>query len=351
MVGMTILLSSVTKSFGTHKALNHVDLEIEDGAFFVVLGPSGCGKSTLLRAIAGLEPIDSGEIALGGEMVARDGFHLEPERRQTGVVFQSYALWPHMSVAANVAFPMETAGLKKAEIKARTADHLKTVELTPFRDRKPADLSGGQRQRVALARCLAQGAKTVLMDEPLANLDPHLRGAMEEELAAFHKMSGATTLFITHDQREAMALADKVAVMWDGEFLQVDEPDTLYRRPHSEKVAGFIGRSSLVPVRIEQVDGTRAWVLVGEHRFEAECALGTTTGLATLLLRPEHLVLAPGGHGLKATVERTIYRGGFWEAFVAIDGLSKPLMMNLNRAAKIGESLFLENLRGWVLPS
>jgi iron(III) transport system ATP-binding protein len=347
---MSIEIASVTKSFGSHKALKDVSLSIPDGTFFVVLGPSGCGKSTLLRTIAGLEPIDSGEIALGGETVARDGYHLEPERRKTGVVFQSYALWPHMSVAANVAFPMETAGLKTADIKTRTSEHLATVELTAFRDRKPADLSGGQRQRVALARCLAQGAKTVLMDEPLANLDPHLRGAMEEELAAFHKASGATTLFITHDQREAMALADQVAVMWDGEILQVAEPDVLYRRPTSRRVAGFIGRSSLVGVEVNHVEAGYANVTLAGHRIDVDCPNDTRTGSATLMLRPEHLVPSAGGHGLKATVERTIYRGGFWEVFVTLDGLSMPLLMTLNRPAVTGETLFLDILRGWILP-
>lgn len=238
---MSIQLASVSKSFDAHKALNSVSLSIEDGTFFVVLGPSGCGKSTLLRAIAGLEPVDAGEIKLSGQAVAGKGLHLPPEQRQVGVVFQSYALWPHMNVAANVAFPLETAGETRSAVTARVAECLETVALTPFRQRKPAELSGGQRQRVALARCLAQGARTVLMDEPLANLDPHLRSTMEEELAAFHRASDATTLFITHDQREAMALADKVAVMWDGSILQADDPDTLYRRPNSKKVAGFIG--------------------------------------------------------------------------------------------------------------
>ncbi|MGS4886556.1 ABC transporter ATP-binding protein [Roseibium sp. MB-4] len=347
---MSIEIASVTKSFGSHKALNDVSLSIPEGTFFVVLGPSGCGKSTLLRTIAGLEPIDSGEIALGGATVARDGYHMEPERRQTGVVFQSYALWPHMSVAENVAFPMETSGLKKSDIKTRTNQHLATVELTAFRDRKPADLSGGQRQRVALARCLAQGAKTVLMDEPLANLDPHLRGAMEEELAAFHKASGATTLFITHDQREAMALADQVAVMWDGEILQVAEPDVLYRRPASRKVASFIGRSSLVGVEVNHVEAGHANITLAGHRVDVDCPVGTRTGSATLMLRPEHLVPSVGGHGLKATVERTIYRGGFWEVFVALDGLSIPLLMTHNRPAVPGETLFLDILRGWILP-
>lgn len=347
---MSISLVSVSKSFGSHLALNDVSLFIETGTFFVVLGPSGCGKSTLLRSIAGLEPVDAGEIALGGRRVAGKGVHVAPEARRAGVVFQSYALWPHMSVAANVGFPLETVGKPRPEISARVAECLETVALAPYGQRKPADLSGGQRQRVALARCLAQGAETVLMDEPLANLDPHLRGAMEEELAAFHRTSGATTLFITHDQREAMALADQVAVLWDGKILQVDEPDMLYRRPLSRKVAGFIGRSTLVPVRVEQVNGSGARVLVGGRPVEVDCPKGTRTGPATLLLRPEHLVLAAGRAGFEARVVRTIYRGGAWDVFVTIEGLEQPLMMSLHRKAAPGEILWLDILRGWVLP-
>ncbi|MET1412584.1 ABC transporter ATP-binding protein [Roseibium sp. HPY-6] len=347
---MSITVSGVSKSFGTHKALNNVSLAIEEGSFFVVLGPSGCGKSTLLRAIAGLEPIDTGEISLGSQLVARDGFHMAPEERGAGVVFQSYALWPHMSVSGNVAFPLETTGKSRSETNARVAECLETVALTSFARRKPAELSGGQRQRVALARCLAQGAETVLMDEPLANLDPHLRSVMEEELAAFHKASGATSMFITHDQREAMALADKVAVMWDGEILQVDEPDLIYRRPNSIRVAGFIGRSSLVPARVESVDGEEARVTIGAFSFEADCAVGTRSGPSTLLLRPEHLVLATSRRGFAGTVVRTVYRGGSWDVFVKADGVEEPLMMMLYRKADPGETLQLDILRGWVLP-
>jgi len=330
-------------------ALNGVSLSIEAGSFFVVLGPSGCGKSTLLRAIAGLEPIDAGEIELDGLPVARDGFHLAPEDRHVGVVFQSYALWPHMSVAGNIAFPLETAGKRRSAVRERVAECLESVALTPYVDRRPAELSGGQRQRVALARCLAQGAGTVLMDEPLANLDPHLRSAMEEELAAFHKASGATTLFITHDQREAMALADQVAVMWDGVILQVADPDTLYRRPASKKGAGFIGRSTLVPVKVDRVEDGEALVRFGDISVEVDCPEDCVPGPATLLLRPEHLVLATGSRGFDGTVTRTIYRGGYWEVFVRITGVEETLLMILNRKAAEGGTLRLDILRGWVL--
>ncbi|WP_298961108.1 ABC transporter ATP-binding protein [uncultured Roseibium sp.] len=348
---MSIHLDAVSKSFADHKALNDVSLSIEDGTFFVVLGPSGCGKSTLLRTIAGLEPIDAGEVLLDGRKVAGDGFHVPPEQRQVGVVFQSYALWPHMSVSGNVAFPLEAAGKGRSVVSARVADCLKTVALSEFGQRRPAELSGGQRQRVALARCLAQGAGTVLMDEPLANLDPHLRGVMEEELSSFHKASGGTTLFITHDQREAMALADKVAVMWNGKILQVDDPDTLYRRPMSKEVAGFIGRSTLLPVRINRAEAGMAEIGFGGATVEVECPHNAVPGQGTLLLRPEHIVLANSASGFETRVVRTVYRGGVWDVFVSMPGLDQHLMMSLHRKATPGDMLRLEILRGWVLPA
>lgn len=346
--GMSIQLASVTKSFGSHKALNDVSLSIEPGTFFVVLGPSGCGKSTLLRAIAGLEPIDAGTISLSGKEVAAEGQHLPPEKRRVGVVFQSYALWPHMSVSGNVAFPLETAGETRAKVQKRVAECLEAVALTAFQKRKPAELSGGQRQRVALARCLAQGANTVLMDEPLANLDPHLRSAMEEELALFHKASGATTVFITHDQQEAMALADRIAVMWDGKILQVDDPDMLYRRPNSRQVASFIGRGTLLPATVRGVEAGIAKVDLGAMTLEVDCAPDTKTGSAYLLLRPEQLVT--GTSGFSAVVQRRIYRGGSWDVHVHAQGIEQPLLMQLHEKVDPGDVLRVEIRGGWVVP-
>lgn len=213
---MSIDLSGVTRRFRALTAVDGLTTRIETGQFFTVLGPSGCGKSTLLRLIAGLEPLDAGAIALNGRSVAGPGLDLPPEARGLGVVFQSYALWPHLDVLGNVAFPIEATGRGRKAARLEAEAHLRSVALQGLGTRRPADLSGGQRQRVALARCLAGRARVVLMDEPLANLDPHLRAAMEEELSAFHRTSGATTLYITHDQREAMALGDRVAVMNGG---------------------------------------------------------------------------------------------------------------------------------------
>ncbi|GGB33272.1 ABC transporter [Roseibium aquae] len=347
---MSIRLSSLCKSFGDHLALDHVSVEIETGEFFVVLGPSGCGKSTLLRCIAGLEAIDSGEIALGGQMMAGPRTFVPPERRNVGVVFQSYALWPHMSVEQNVAFPLETAGLARSETADQTAACLEMVELAPLAKRRPADLSGGQRQRVALARCLAQSARTILMDEPLANLDPHLRSAMEEELAEFHRKSGSTTIFITHDQREAMALADRIALMKDGKLLQVDAPDKLYSRPASEMAAQFIGRSTIVNATAMQVQNGRARVHWADQPIDVACPSSTRPGPVRLMIRPEHLKPADDG-ALASIVQRATYRGGYWEAHVRIERTSEEVLVNLATRAGSGDELHLFLDGGWVVPA
>ena len=216
-----LTLSHVTKRFGDVTAVDDVTLDARDGELVALLGPSGCGKTTILRLIAGFESVSAGEISFDGELVSAVGRHVPPERRRVGIVFQSYALWPHMSVGANVGYPLRVAGIDGEEYRSKVDAALETVGLTGLGARRPADLSGGQRQRVALARCLVMEPSLVLLDEPLANLDVHLRAAMEEEFVDFHDKTGATMLYITHDQAEAMALADRVAVMDDGCLVQV----------------------------------------------------------------------------------------------------------------------------------
>lgn len=354
---MSITLSDVTKSFGSEKVLDAVSLEIASGEFFAVLGPSGCGKTTLLRLAAGLESLDRGSIAIGGRPVAGDGLHLSPEERNVGVVFQSYALWPHMSVEANVGFPLEAAGAGKRAALTQAQRHLGTVELQAFARRKPAELSGGQRQRVALARCLAQGAETILMDEPLANLDPHLRATMEEELARFHRASKTTVLYITHDQREAMALADRLAVMWQGQVLQVGAPSEIYRRPASERVARFIGRSAILEGEILDFhsDG-EARVKLGGLQVTAGFSSETKTERngqkpARVLVRPEDILIDPERAGATAVAERIAYRGGFWEVAARLEGLEAPLALNLPDRVNPGERLPVSLRGAWLLPA
>ena len=341
---MSISLQVLRKSFGGKPALDGLTVEIGAGEFFAIVGPSGCGKSTLLRLIAGLERADGGTIDIGGRRVSGPGLHLPPEARGTGFVFQSYALWPHLDVQGNVAFPAEAAGLGRAEAAARAVRHLATVDLSELAGRRPAELSGGQRQRVALARCLAQEAGVILMDEPLANLDPHLRATMEGELSAFHRASGATTVYITHDQREAMAVADRMAVMAQGRFLQVGTPADLYDRPASAAVARFIGHGAIQPVTIR--DG-RA-MLAGQALGLRGCAAGE--GPREALFRPADLAVVAPGDGLSARVQSALYRGGHWEAKLAVAGLRDPFVVHLSHPVRSGEALGLQVLGGWVLP-
>ena len=237
-----LTLAHVTKRFGDVTAVDDVTLDVRDGELVALLGPSGCGKTTILRLIAGFESVSAGEISFDGELVSAVTRHVPPERRRVGIVFQSYALWPHMSVGANVGYPLRVAKVDGEEYRSKVDAALETVGLTGLGSRRPADLSGGQRQRVALARCLVMEPSLVLLDEPLANLDVHLRAAMEEEFVDFHGKTGATMLYITHDQAEAMALADRVAVMDDGRLVQVADPHTLYEEPATTMVADFIGQ-------------------------------------------------------------------------------------------------------------
>lgn len=347
---MSISLRDLRKSFAGKPAVDGVSVEIATGEFFAIVGASGCGKSTLLRLIAGLEDPEAGEIHLGARCVAAPGrAPVPPEARGVGFVFQSYALWPHLDVRGNVAFPAEAAGLARSEARSRAERHLATVALQDYAARKPADLSGGQRQRVALARCLAQDAATILMDEPLANLDPHLRHVMEDELAAFHRQSGATTVYITHDQREAMAVADRMAVMSAGRFLQVGTPEEIYERPASAEIAQFIGQGAVQPVELQ---GGRVFLAGRPVRLRGPVT-GAQGGARQALFRPADLV--PGAEGLAECVEgrvaSALYRGGQWEAKVRVEGLPEAFTLHLSQPVRAGEALSLGVRGGWLLPA
>ncbi|ASY42397.1 ABC transporter related [Taylorella equigenitalis 14/56] len=245
-----LILHNISKFYDHNQVVQNVSLEFEKGEFIALLGPSGCGKTTLLRMIAGFEPVSEGEIRFGSKILSSatpyKQVHIPPEKREISMVFQSYALWPHMHVDGNVGYALKLKGIKGQEYKSRVHDALKAVNLENFADRYPNELSGGQRQRVALARCLVSTPKIVLLDEPLANLDQHLRGSMERTFREFQRKTGATFIYVTHDQAEAMALADKIAVMNAGRVEQFDTPENLYNKPLSEWVARFIGKGSIL---------------------------------------------------------------------------------------------------------
>ena len=353
MAGLSV--EHLVKAFGSHRALDDVSLDVRDGEFIAILGPSGCGKTTLLRQVAGFDKLDAGRIAIGGETVSAPDCHVPPERRRIGIVFQSYALWPHMTVAENVAYGLTVAGVPAAERTRRVTAALELVELQGFDERRPGLLSGGQRQRVALARCLVTEPSLVLLDEPLANLDVHLRASMEDEFARFHARTGTTMVYITHDQREAMALADRIAVMDRGRLLQVATPSQLYREPADATVAGFIGAGIVVPVRVDGADGGGACrVDLFGVAMRMRCAPGTPAGPARACLRAHDLaVAAPGAPGLQARIERAIYQGGHFRLELAsvADAAVRLHMSAPEPFTPPGDGLLSIVARdGWVIP-
>jgi len=287
----SISLRSLTKRFGTTVAVNNLNLDLEEGELVALLGPSGCGKTTTLRMIAGFEEADSGTISFGG----RDVTSLPPERRNTGMVFQNYALFPHLTVAQNVAFGLEMRKVPKAEIARRVDAILDKVQLRELADRYPRQLSGGQQQRTALARALVINPSVLLLDEPLANLDAKLREEMRFYIRSLQQEFGITTVYVTHDQSEALVLADRIAVMKDGVLQQVGTPTDIYQRPGNAWVADFIGLTNLVPGVITDREGSRVLVDTDLGVLSGTGSDGLRTGDQVLLsIRPESLRIASG---------------------------------------------------------
>ena len=345
-------LEGVTKAFGASRAVDGVGLAVAEGAFLALLGPSGCGKTTLLRLVAGLERPSAGRIAIAGRVVADGGTFVEPEERGLGMVFQSYALWPHMSVADNVAFGLKVRRLPAEKRRRRVADALAMVGLADFAGRKPAQLSGGQRQRVALARCLALEPPLILLDEPLANLDAHLRETMQREFRRLHRETGATFVTVTHDQAEAMALADTIAVMHEGRLQQVAAPQELYAAPATEMVARFIGRGALVPVDILEParDGRLTVALAG--RTLAARGAATAAGPGRLVLRSETLALTDAPDAVPARVVDSVYRGGAHTLDLALDGVEDVIVqVHAREARPPGTRVGLAVEDAWALPA
>ncbi|MES2815253.1 MAG: sn-glycerol-3-phosphate ABC transporter ATP-binding protein UgpC [Pseudomonadota bacterium] len=303
-----VRLSDVNKFYGGAQALHSVSLDIADGEFAVFVGPSGCGKSTLLRSIAGLEDISGGTIHIGDRDVTR----IAPSDRDVAMVFQSYALYPHMTVRENMDFGMKVNNFAADDRKRRIAEAARILQLEPYLDRKPGQLSGGQRQRVAIGRAIVKEPKVFLFDEPLSNLDAKLRVQMRVELEALHRDLKATMIYVTHDQVEAMTMADKIVVLNAGRIEQVGAPMELYNRPATEFVAGFIGAPAMNFLTVDLSDGQ---VVV-----EGATLGAAPTGTVKLGIRPEHLILRPAGQGqLSATVSLTETLGGDAYLYVRLD--------------------------------
>ena len=313
------MLRGVSKRFGDVCAVADVSLTVADGRLLTLLGPSGCGKTTTLRMVAGLEPNDTGTISIGDRVVGDPaaGVWVAPERREIGMVFQSYAIWPHMTVFANVAYPLEVRRRPAAEVRARVLDALRSMEMAHLAERPATALSGGQQQRVAMARALVFQPRVLLMDEPLSNLDAKLGEQMRVELRAVQQRLGITTLYVTHDQEEAMVLSDEIAVMHEGRILQVAAPETLYARPASRAVAAFVGSPNLLAAKARDVRPTAQGTLV---RVEADGWEGWCTGPGTLapgeavtvVVRPEAIQLdgrVERGIAWRGVVRQRFFRG------------------------------------------
>ena len=293
----SIELQKINKYYGNNHVLKDVDLTIEDGDFMTLLGPSGCGKTTTLRVIAGLERPQAGEIWMDGKSVvnAKEEFFLPPSKRGLNLVFQSYALWPHMTVFQNVAFGLKAAKKPKSEVKMLVEGALERMQIAPLQDRYPSELSGGQQQRVAIARAIASAPRLLLLDEPLSNLDAKLRIDMRGELKRLHRDMGTTIIYVTHDQAEALTLSTRIAVFFEGRIEQVAAPMTIYRNPASLRVADFIGnpRINTLKAGVKRKDGGIALeTALGAFAFAQSELCGDIGGAdAAIGFRPEEVVL------------------------------------------------------------
>ncbi len=325
-----VALRGITKSFGATRVLNGVDLDVADGEFVVFVGPSGCGKSTLLRVIAGLEEPDAGEVSIGGRTVNA----LSPSDRGIAMVFQSYALYPHMTVRQNMAFGLTLARTDKAEIERRVAAAADILNISDYLDRKPKALSGGQRQRVAIGRAIVREPQVFLFDEPLSNLDAALRVRMRYEFAALHQRLETTMIYVTHDQVEAMTLADRIVVLNGGAIEQVGAPLELYDHPRTRFVAEFIGspKMNLVPATMVEASASGAVVGLpdgGTVRVGVDAAHAVVGQAVQLGVRPEHLTLDGPGDAVTATATFVESLGAATYAYAALAGSGETLTVQL----------------------
>ena len=345
----TVTFDNATRLYpGTDKpAVDKLNIEIADGEFLVLVGPSGCGKSTSLRMLAGLEDVNSGRILIGD----RDVTDVPPKDRDIAMVFQNYALYPHMTVADNMGFALKIAGVSKEERAERVREAAKLLDLEPYLDRKPKALSGGQRQRVAMGRAIVRNPQVFLMDEPLSNLDAKLRVQTRTQIASLTRRLGVTTVYVTHDQVEAMTMGDRVAVLKDGLLMQVDTPRNLYDKPKNVFVAGFIGSPAMNLLELPVVDGGVQFggTVYPVPRNVLEEAHGQTVTVGS---RPEDLETAPEGEGLQVEVDVVEELGA--DAYVyghsTLDGKSHDIVARVDgrRPPMKGESIWVRPQSGHV---
>ncbi len=330
-----ITLTNVRKRFGSLEVIKGVDISIADGEFAVFVGPSGCGKSTLLRMIAGLESISDGEFRLDGELMN----DVSPDKRGLAMVFQSYALYPHMTVAENIGFSLDLKGIDKAEIKRRVGAVADKLQLEKLLDRKPQALSGGQRQRVAIGRAIIKEPKVILFDEPLSNLDAALRVQMRAELQELHRTTKSTIIYVTHDQVEAMTLADRIVVLSEGQVKQADHPIALYKQPDNLFVGQFIGspKMNVFQARVEAVDDVSTRIVTADGWTVALDSVNDLSAGQTVQLgiRPEDLSLVDPAHA-DITVQAILSERLGMETYVSFQTKGEPAIARIAGDHRIG---------------
>ncbi|GAB2025249.1 ABC transporter ATP-binding protein [Lactovum odontotermitis] len=329
-----IIIKDAVKRYGKNTVIPDLSLSIKDGSLFTLLGPSGCGKTTLLRMIAGFNSIEGGDFYFNETRIN----DLDPSKRNIGMVFQNYAIFPHLTVEDNVKFGLKQRKLSKQEIQARTDEYLKLMQIEEYRDRKPENLSGGQQQRVALARAIAINPDVLLMDEPLSNLDAKLRLEMRQAIRDIQHQIGITTVYVTHDQEEAMAISDQIAVMNKGEIQQIGSPKELYHRPKNEFVATFIGRTNMIDAELVTRDGQSKYVIAGGIEIVSNKPVAAADQPVRLSVRPEDLEVVGSDtpNAFPARIEYSVYLGMNTEYIMSI-GLDLKVQVN-------EESTFEQNL-------
>jgi ABC-type Fe3+/spermidine/putrescine transport system ATPase subunit len=327
-----VQVSDLEKRFAGTVAASKVNFSLEDGMFLALLGPSGSGKTTVLRMIAGLETPDAGRITIHNRVVFDQGRAVPPEQRDIGMVFQDYALWPHMTVAQNIAFGLGRGRrVGRQETKARIQEALALVHLEGLEARYPDQLSGGQQQRVAIARAIATRPRLLLLDEPLSNLDAALREEMRVELVRLLKAQGITAIYVTHDRIEALAMADRLVVLREGRVAQIGSPEELYARPASAFIAGFLGAANFIRGEIQLEAGDRVRLVAGDLQLQGLC-LSPVQGRGIMVLRPEDGALSPqapeqGGNALPGAVIHSEFLGGRWRHVIAVaEGVSVQIL-------------------------
>jgi len=342
---MSVSIEGLDKAYGATRVINGLTTTFRSGEISVLLGPSGCGKTTTLRCIAGLEQPTAGSIRIDDELVYsdREKKNLPPERRDLGMVFQSYAIWPHMTVFENVALPLKARKVPADELRRRVEETLALVGLAAMRDRGATQLSGGQQQRVAIARCVASRPRLMLLDEPLSNLDAKLRTEMRKELKDLQRLTKATMLFVTHDQEEAMSLADTIYLFQSGNIVQQGTPAEIYRHPRTHYVAEFLGKANILAVSIGRTpDGMRLQTSEGGFEIAAGPSLPQDpSGEFSCLVRPEYWRLHSGPAGLPGTVDSVMFLGDRTELRVATPIGPQLVLLPGHQVAEPGDAIRL----------